>query len=180
MEPLSPALAGRFLTTGPSGKPPRSLLFCTNTPFEWSSLNTNLHMSSPHFSFFSLPFWLLHSVYWSLKLPSWLMFSPFKWASQVAQGQSLPANPGDAGSLPGSGRSPAEGNGNPLQYSCLGNFMDGGAWRAMVHGVTRSRTGLSTHTPRCQFHNIRGYAPFSPTSVAPVCAVPGTQQILNN
>ena len=96
MEPLSPALAGRFLTTGPAGKAPRSLLFCTNTPFEWSSLNTNLHMSSPHFSFFTLPFWLLHSVYWSLKLPSWLMFSPFKWASQVAQWQSLPANPGDA------------------------------------------------------------------------------------
>ena len=47
---------------------------------------------------------------------------------------------GDAGSIPGSGRSPGEGNGNPLQYSCLENPMDRGAWRATVHGVTKSRT----------------------------------------
>ena len=47
------------------------------------------------------------------------------------------ANAGDAGSIPGSGRSPGEGNGNPLQYSCLGNPMDGGAWGATVHGVTK-------------------------------------------
>ena len=47
---------------------------------------------------------------------------------------------GDAGSIPGSGRSPGEGNGNPLQYSCLGNSMDRGAWWATVHGVTESDT----------------------------------------
>ena len=46
-----------------------------------------------------------------------------------------PANAGDLGSSPGSGRSPGGGNGNPLQYSCLGNPMDRGAWRATVHGV---------------------------------------------
>ena len=50
-------------------------------------------------------------------------------------GENPPANAGDAGSVPGSGRSPGEGSGNPLQYSCLGNPMDGGAWRARVHGV---------------------------------------------
>ena len=44
---------------------------------------------------------------------------------------------GDLGSIPGSGRSPGEGNGNPLQYSCLGNPMDGGAWWATVHGLQR-------------------------------------------
>ena len=55
-----------------------------------------------------------------------------------------PANEGDAGSIDGSGRSP-EGNGNPLQYFCLGNLMNRGAWRAIVHGVTKSRTQLSTH-----------------------------------
>ena len=44
------------------------------------------------------------------------------------------------GSIPGSGRSPGEGNGNPLQYTCLENFMDGGAWQATVHGVTESDT----------------------------------------
>ena len=51
-----------------------------------------------------------------------------------------PANAGDArdvGSIAGLGRSPGEGNGNPLQYSCLGNPMDRGAWRATVHRVAR-------------------------------------------
>ena len=52
-------------------------------------------------------------------------------------------NAGDLGSIPGLGRSPGEGNGNPLQYSCLENSMDRGAWRATVHGVTESRTRLS-------------------------------------
>ena len=54
----------------------------------------------------------------------------------------------DAGSIPGLGRSPGGGNGNPLQYSCLENFIDRGASRATVHGVTKSWTRLSnwTHT----------------------------------
>ena len=55
-------------------------------------------------------------------------------------------NAGDPGSIPGSGRSPGEGNGNPLQYSCLENPMDGGAWSATVHGVAKSRTRLSNFT----------------------------------
>ena len=49
-------------------------------------------------------------------------------------------NVGDTGSIPGLGRSPGEGNGTPLQYSCLENSTDGGAWWATVHGVTKSRT----------------------------------------
>ena len=49
-----------------------------------------------------------------------------------------PVNAGDAGSVSGSARSPGERNGNPLQYSCLGNPMDRGAWQAAVHGVTKS------------------------------------------
>ena len=55
-------------------------------------------------------------------------------------------NAGDPGSIPGSGRSPGEGNGNPLQYSCLENPVEGGAWWATVHGVTKSRTWLSDLT----------------------------------
>ena len=55
-------------------------------------------------------------------------------------------NAGDPGSIPGSRRSPGEGNGNPLQYSCLENPMDGGAWEATVHGVAKSRTGLNDFT----------------------------------
>ena len=48
----------------------------------------------------------------------------------------------DTGSIPGSGRSPEGGNGNPLQFSCLENVMDKGAWQATVHRVTQSRTQL--------------------------------------
>ena len=52
--------------------------------------------------------------------------------------KNRPANVGDAGSIPGSGRSPGEINGNPLQYSCLGSPMDRGARWATVHGVAES------------------------------------------
>ena len=53
---------------------------------------------------------------------------------------------GDLGSIPGSGRSPGEENGDPLQYSCLENPMDGGDWQATVHGVAKSRTQRSDFT----------------------------------
>ena len=55
-------------------------------------------------------------------------------------------NGADLSSIPESGRSPGEENGNPLQYSCLENPMDGGAWEAAVHGATKSRTQLSDFT----------------------------------
>ena len=57
--------------------------------------------------------------------------------------ENLPPNTGDTGLIPGLGRSPGEGNGNPLQYSCLENFMDRGGWLAKVHRVTRSQRRLS-------------------------------------
>ena len=67
--------------------------------------------------------------------------------------KDLPANTGDigeVGSIPGSGRSPGEGNGNPLQYSCLENSVDVRAWQALVHGVAESnvieRTHIHAHT----------------------------------
>ena len=55
-------------------------------------------------------------------------------------------NAGDLGSIPGSGRSPGEGNDNPLQHSCLENPTDGGAWWATVHRVAKSQTRLSDFT----------------------------------
>ena len=70
--------------------------------------------------------------------------------------KNLPANAGDTrdkDSIPASGRSPEEGHGNPLQYSCLQNPMDKGAWGTTVHGVTKSRTRLkqlSMHTHRSE------------------------------
>ena len=54
-----------------------------------------------------------------------------------------PVNAGDGGLILRSGRSPGEGNGNPLQHSCLENPMDRGAWRATVHGIAKSWTQLS-------------------------------------
>ena len=72
------------------------------------------------------------------------------WASQVALVvKNHPANTGDAGSVPGSGRSPGGGHGNPLQYSCLENPTDRGAWQTTVHRVAKSLIQLkrlSTHT----------------------------------
>ena len=68
--------------------------------------------------------------------------------------KDLPASAGDArdvGSIPGSGRSPGEGNGSPLQYSCLENPLDRGAWRATVHGVTKSQTCLNDWASTAQF-----------------------------
>ena len=61
-------------------------------------------------------------------------------------GKDPPANAGEAGdggSIPGSGRSPGGGHDNPLQYSCLENPIDRGAWRATVYGVAKSQTQLS-------------------------------------
>ena len=55
---------------------------------------------------------------------------------QLSGKKNPPANAGDAGSIPGLGISPGEGNSNPLQYSCLGNRMNRGGWRATVHDIT--------------------------------------------
>ena len=64
-----------------------------------------------------------------------------------SDGKESACNAGDQGLIPGSGRSPGEGNGNPLQCSWLENLMDGGAWWATVHGVARVRHDLATKLP---------------------------------
>ena len=61
--------------------------------------------------------------------------------------KNLPANAGDTGSIPGSGRSPGRGRGNPVQYSCLENPMDREAWWSTIHGVTRVGHDLATKQP---------------------------------
>ena len=64
-----------------------------------------------------------------------------RWSTD---GKESACDAGDVGLIPGSGSSPGEGNGNPLRYSCLENSMDRGAWRAIVHGVAKSQTQLTS------------------------------------
>ena len=72
-----------------------------------------------------------------------------------SDGKEFACNAEDLGSVPGLGRSPGEGNGNSLQYPCLGNLMDRGAWWAAVHGVTESWTRLSDLTFTFHFHALK-------------------------
>ena len=75
-----------------------------------------------------------------------LLFVSYSVYSDGSDSKASARNAGDLGSIPGLGRSPGEGNGNPLQYSCLENSTDGGAWWATVHGVAKSQTQLSDFT----------------------------------
>ena len=98
---------------------------------------------------------------------SYLQKASFPVGSEV---KVSACNVGDLGSIPSLGRSPGEGNGNPLQYSCLENPMDGGAWWATVHGAAKSWTRLSDFTYqsykkvlfpplgyRCKNHNTQAF-----------------------
>ena len=72
---------------------------------------------------------------------------PFKTPILSSNGKESACNAGDQGSIPGSGRSPEEVNGNPFQYSCLENPMDRGAWQATVNSVARVGHDLATKPP---------------------------------
>ena len=85
-------------------------------------------------------------------------------------GKASAYNAGDLGSNPGSGRSSGEGNGTLLQYSCLENPMDGGAWWATVCGVAKSRTRLSDFTLPCCLARQTGTQPAN--ALKPVCLSP--------
>ena len=104
----------------------------------------------------NLSFYFLLLYFFSVYLifPARFSLWQVQWVFYTLMGTSLVAqmvkasayNAEDPGSIPGSGRSPGEGNGNPLLYSCLENPMDGGAWWTAVHGVTKSQTWLSNFT----------------------------------
>ena len=95
----------------------------------------------------------------SMTLPEIIETLPYHMASPIVQlVKNLPANAGytrDTSLIPGSVRSPGEGNGSPLQYSCLENSMDSGAWWATIHGVTKSQrddrvpcgVSIESHSP---------------------------------
>ena len=71
-----------------------------------------------------------------------------------SDGKESAYNVGDPGAIPGSGRSPTEGNGNPLKYSCLENPMDRGTWWATIRGVAKSWTRLSDFIFTFHFHIV--------------------------
>jgi len=82
-------------------------------------------------------------MYCNTKMKVRWQYTVFRASQVVLEVKYLPVNAGDdrnVGLIPGSGRTPGVGNGNPLQYSCLENPMDRGAWWSKVHGVTKSQT----------------------------------------
>ena len=98
--------------------------------------------------YLSWPVWLIQLC---LKNNNKACFGSWSCVS-VVKGSAW--NASDLGSIPGLGRSPGEGNGNPLQYSCLENLMDGGAWQNTVHGVARVRHNLATKLQTTTSHVI--------------------------
>ena len=93
------------------------------------------------------------------------MFISCNKCTSLVQGVGLPGgsvgkesacNEGDLGSIPGSGRSPGGGHGNPLQYSCLENPMDRGAWWAIVHKIAQNRTRLRQFSVHACRHTLQG------------------------
>ena len=97
--------------------------------------------------------WLQHNLL-VMSVDLWLLltrlFCFLCFLSDLVDEESA-CNAGDWGLIPGSGRSPGEGNGNPLQYTCLENCMDGGDWRATLHGITKCWTWL------CNFFVLFSY-----------------------
>ena len=132
-----------------------SIRYLTGVIMHWSHMcdfkrRTWVQVSSPHLIYskwilqFCLNSWIRHTTLIALLLNSWLKpYWGFPGSSVV---KNLPANAGDegdTGSILESERSSGGENGNPLQFSCLENPMDRGAWWATVHGVTKSQTWLS-------------------------------------
>ena len=115
---------------------------------------------------------------------SWKLFTlqyvSLRWmrASGLVSKESA-CNAGDPGSIPGSGRSPGEENGHLLQYSCLRNSMDRGAWWATVHGVARVRHGLASKpSPSWIHHDVIVYSTFNIGIPMKICFAPSPHTTL--
>ena len=111
----------------------------------------------------------LREVYFLMREQSSGLDLTWPWTGFPAGsvGKDSACNAGDLGSIPGLGRFPGEGNGNPLQYSCLENPMDRGAWQAIVHRVTRVGHDLVTKPspPPLSYFHLPKYVPLSQTTV---------------
>ena len=174
MPPESSALAGGFFTTVPHRKPlvflqfssvqslilydlmdcsmpglsvHHQLLGFTQTHVHWvgDAIQPSHPLSSPSSAV------NLSQHHFSVKIYIWQYHLFLKTVG--SDGKESAHNVGDLGLIPESRRSPGEGNGNPLQYSCLENPMDGGAWWATALGVAKSRTRLRNFTFTISFHS---------------------------
>ena len=94
-----------------------------------------------------------------------------------SDGKASACNEGDLGSIPGSGRSPGEGNGNPVQYSCLENLMDRGAWWATVHGSQRVGHDWTTSLSLFTLYRSYGSAVKNPPAVQETSFIPWFRKI---
>ena len=152
-KPMSLALAGGFFTTEPPGKP--FPLFFKN----------KLCLSAWAISIFLLNLLcqIIYIIIHKIQCLPWLPAPShhyYHWSNIIlgsrahsSIGKESTCNTGDLSSIPGSGRSPGEGNGNPLHYSCRENPLDRGAWQATVHGVTRVGHNLATKPPEVKHYN---------------------------
>ena len=107
------------------------------------------HSLNSHINYFLIKLFFIGDFGFTAKWSKWYRDFPSIPCPSRAVIKKLPANAGDmgdVGSVPGLGRSPGGGHGNPLQYSSLKNFLDRRTWRGIVHGVTESWTQLSEHT----------------------------------
>ena len=105
-----------------------------------------------------------------MHLSAWKLLSVLTPSMLAQMVKASACNAGNPGSIPGSGKSSGEGNGNPLQYSCLENLMDG-AWKATVHGVTKSQTWLSDFTSLQASFNFMAAITICSDFGAPKCKV---------
>ena len=123
-------------------KLPEVLLTESNTDGIWTQISWTVNVRIFYFHSVYLPIYLF--------LQCCVLIETFEqWLPGSSDGKACAWNVGDLGSLSGSGRSPGEGNGDTLQYSSLENPMDGRAWWAMMHGVSKSWTQLSDFIEYC-------------------------------
>ena len=109
----------------------------------WSYFSTDLQEHIGHLLTWGIP--LSVSYHFAFSYCSWGSQGKNTEVDSVSDGEASVYNAGDPGSVPGLGRFPEEGNGNPLQYSCLESPMDRGAWWAKVHGIAESQTTFSSN-----------------------------------
>ena len=114
------------------GPPPVGIMLCMS-----------LHINRFPYLFLLSVVLFIFSLFLNFKIFELSLCLPGSGLPGGSDGKESACNAGDPGSIPGSRRSPGDGNGNPLQCSCLENPMDGVAWRATIHGVMKGRTQLS-------------------------------------